>query len=83
MKRKYSKMKIVSAILGAACLITLAFGIISEASTTTEVIRYEKEADSGDTSRSIIWLSQSYGEVIAYDSALELINEFLKGNAKS
>ncbi len=27
--------------------------------------------------------SQSHGEVIAYDSALELINEFLKGNAKS
>lgn len=46
--------------------------------------RRQKElADSGDTSKSIIWLSQSYGKVIAYDSALELINEFLKGNAKS
>lgn len=53
MKRKYSKTKIVSAILGAACLITLAFDIISEASTTTEVIRYEKEADYGDTVWSI------------------------------
>lgn len=30
-----------------------------------------------------IYRSQSHGEVIAYDSALELINEFLKGNAKS
>lgn len=46
--------------------------------------RRQKElADSGDTSKSIIWRSQSHGEVIAYDSALELINEFLKGNAKS
>lgn len=46
--------------------------------------RRQKElADSGDTSKSIIWRSQSHGEVIAYDSALELINEFLKGNTKS
>lgn len=45
--------------------------------------RRQKEfADSGDTSKSIIWRSQSHGEVIAYDSALELINEFLKGKAK-
>lgn len=53
MKRKYSKMKIASAILGAACIVTFAFAIISEASTTTEVIRYEKEADYGDTVWSI------------------------------
>lgn len=46
--------------------------------------RRQKElADSGDTSKSIIWRSQSHGEVIAYDNALELINEFLKGKAKS
>lgn len=45
--------------------------------------RRQKElADSGDTSKSIIWLSQSYGKVIAYDSALELINEFLKGSER-
>lgn len=53
MKRKYSKMKIASAILGAACIVTFAFAIISEASTTTEIIRYEKEADYGDTVWSI------------------------------
>lgn len=53
MKRKYSKMKIVSAILGAACIVTFAFAIISEASTTTEIIRYETEADYGDTVWSI------------------------------
>lgn len=48
-----------------------------------ERLRQNELSDSGDTSKSIIWLSQSYGKVIAYDSALELINEFLKGNAKS
>lgn len=53
MKRKYSKMKIASAILGAACIVTFSFAIISEASTTTEIIRYEKEADYGDTIWSI------------------------------
>lgn len=53
MKRKYSKMKIASAILGAACIVTFVFAIISEASTTTEIIRYEKEADYGDTVWSI------------------------------
>lgn len=53
MKRKYSKMKIASAILGAACIVTFAFAIISEASTTTEIIRYEKEAEQGDTIWSI------------------------------
>lgn len=42
--------------------------------------RRQKElADSGDTSKSIIWRSQSHGEVVAYDNALKLIHEFLKG----
>ena len=40
--------------------------------------RQNELADSGD-----IWRSQSHGEVIAYDNALELIHEFLKGKAKS
>ena len=28
------------------------------------------------------WRSQSHGEVVAYDNALVLINEFLKGQVK-
>lgn len=42
-------------------------------------LRQRELADSGDTFKSIIWRSQSHGEVIAYNSALVLINEFLKG----
>ena len=41
--------------------------------------RQNELADSGDTSKSIIWHSQSHGEVVAYDNALKLIHEFLKG----
>jgi hypothetical protein len=41
--------------------------------------RQNELADSGDTSKSIIWRSQSHGEVVAYDNALKLIHEFLKG----
>lgn len=48
-----------------------------------ERLRQRELADSDDTFKSIIWRSQSHGEVVAYDSALVLINEFLKGNAKS
>lgn len=44
--------------------------------------RQNELADSGDTSKSIIWRSQSHGEVIAYNSALVLINEFLKGSER-
>lgn len=41
--------------------------------------RQNELADSGDTSKSSIWRSQSHGEVVAYDNALKLIHEFLKG----
>lgn len=41
--------------------------------------RQNELADSGDTSKSIIWRSQSHGEVVAYDNAQKLIHEFLKG----
>ena len=44
-----------------------------------ERLRQNELADSGDTFRSIIWRSQSHGEVVAYDNALRLIHEFLKG----
>lgn len=44
-----------------------------------ERLRQRELADSGDTFKSIIWRSQSHGEVVAYDNALVLINEFLKG----
>lgn len=45
-------------------------------------LRQRELADSGDTFKSIIWRSQSHGEVVAYDNALVLINEFLKGQVK-
>lgn len=47
-----------------------------------ERLRQRELADSGDTFKSDIWRSQSHGEVVAYNNALVLINEFLKGNAK-
>ena len=47
-----------------------------------ERLRQRELADSGDTFKSIIWRSQSHGEVVAYDSALKLINEFLKGKCE-
>lgn len=47
-----------------------------------ERLRQRELADSGDTFKSIIWRSQSHGEVIAYNSALVLINEFLKGSER-
>lgn len=47
-----------------------------------ERLRQRELADSGDTFKSIIWRSQSHGEVVAYDNALVLINEFMKGQVK-
>lgn len=47
-----------------------------------ERLRQRELADSGDTFKSIIWRSQSHGEVVAYNNALVLINEFLKGQVK-
>lgn len=47
-----------------------------------ERLRQRELADSGDTFKSIIWRSQSHGEVVAYNSALVLINEFLKGSER-
>lgn len=44
-----------------------------------ERLRQRELADSGDTFKSTIWRSQSHGEVVAYDNALKLIHEFLKG----